>query len=573
MTAGTLEPTKSQVVWPADPYKGLTYYERGDFPLFAGRNADTQRVSRILADGSTRILLLHGSTGCGKSSFLRAALIPFLERGVERFSFAREAEQDVALFVRATHDPLLELATKAWELTNSNDPMLAGISKDSLPQDEEERKRIHPYAIGPVIDRGRYKSISSFASAVAADPERLVDTIGRIAYRRPRTQALVVDQGEEILTLKPGRDGEDFRRQFFMFLSYLSRAEINFRLIIAFRTEYHGRLFALLKAANVNASGVGDYFMSDLAGRDLIEAIERPTSLEEIPGWGIPREHYRFYYQRGLPATIAQQLEKTPLSGGVLPVLQIVCRRLYQKAKAGPQVDGYWVIRNEDLKDLSVARQVDLHLQKGLESAFDSVRNSMNFIARQQESVCWRDVLSELAKPQADGTVTTDVKPTAKLAELAPLKGCKLPFEPVMEFLRKDEWKIVRPVDLTKPDGAKIPCYSLGHDVLGGVLETWKAARKSDREQMRKSFLWVGLAVVGLSFTVNFWASLLVKLRIDSASLQSSLQIIQYAGFAIGIVYILFASLPEDSKAFANLTRAAYSTGSFFSAAKRLPRE
>jgi hypothetical protein len=60
--------------WPKDPYKGLTYYGPGDVPLFAGRDNDIDAVCGSIGLGNMRILLLHGLTGCGKSSFLRAGL-------------------------------------------------------------------------------------------------------------------------------------------------------------------------------------------------------------------------------------------------------------------------------------------------------------------------------------------------------------------------------------------------------------------------------------------------------------------------------------------------------------------
>src|SRR5262249_11298011 len=75
--------------WPDFPYKGLGYYTEADAPLFAGRKEDVVFCARMLADWKTRLLLLHGSTGCGKSSFLRAGLIPYLENRKAGIAFAR----------------------------------------------------------------------------------------------------------------------------------------------------------------------------------------------------------------------------------------------------------------------------------------------------------------------------------------------------------------------------------------------------------------------------------------------------------------------------------------------------
>ena len=68
-----------RVRWPKLPYKGLSPYGPTDRPLFAGRELDTGFCSRLLEMRATRMLVLHGPTGSGKTSFLRAGLIPELE--------------------------------------------------------------------------------------------------------------------------------------------------------------------------------------------------------------------------------------------------------------------------------------------------------------------------------------------------------------------------------------------------------------------------------------------------------------------------------------------------------------
>ena len=554
---------QSDSKWPEEPYKGLGYYGQQDFPLFAGRTTEVQRVAHILASGRTRILLLHGSTGCGKSSFLRAGLIPFLENQIGHFNFAKEsAGTETALFVRSTHDPLLEIAYRAYEVAlrvakeidhtrSETAESFVGTSRSASRLKRMPAEDLARWASEPVIDFEKYPTLAKFTTAVADDPERLVDLIGRIAYFRPRTQALVVDQAEEVLTLKPGPDGDAARRRFFMFLAYLSLSSINFRLIVAFRTEYHGRFYATLKGGGVDAVSVEDYYLRDLTGTELLEAITRPCSTDELPGYGVPRAHYHFYYEEGLPNVIAADLEKTPLTSGSLPVLQLVCRRLYQTAKSQPQVRGSWVIREKDYYDLGgIQGQIDLHLQQALERCCQKFGH--RFLETKLESMRWRDVLSELAKPQADGSVTTDVKLAKALAEKADLRGCKMSFESVMSFLAEDEWRIVRPVELTKvigPTNEKLLCYSLGHDVLGGVLERWKNSRRKDRSGIRKGLIFLGVAVVIASFVM---AALLSEVGV-----RAEISAARVAGIVLGAVICLLAAIP-DNKTFRLLYRPIY---------------
>src|SRR6516225_9786758 len=111
---------------PDDPYKGLTYYGVADMPLFAGRDSDVTAVSSMIGLGKIRILLLHGMTGCGKSSFLRAGLIPALEERGFGYQFLRErplglseTAEDYAtgrpVFIRCGRDPTSRIAEEVFQ--------------------------------------------------------------------------------------------------------------------------------------------------------------------------------------------------------------------------------------------------------------------------------------------------------------------------------------------------------------------------------------------------------------------------------------------------------------------------
>src|SRR5262249_22473687 len=77
---------------PEKPYPSLRYYEHGDRPLFAGRDGDIARCAQILGAADTRMLVLHGESGCGKSSFLRAGLLPHLEEECVGFRALQEED-------------------------------------------------------------------------------------------------------------------------------------------------------------------------------------------------------------------------------------------------------------------------------------------------------------------------------------------------------------------------------------------------------------------------------------------------------------------------------------------------
>ena len=58
---------------PEHPYLPLGCYGPEHRALFDGRDDDVARFAMILDRRETRVLVLHGESGVGKTSFLRAA--------------------------------------------------------------------------------------------------------------------------------------------------------------------------------------------------------------------------------------------------------------------------------------------------------------------------------------------------------------------------------------------------------------------------------------------------------------------------------------------------------------------
>ena len=65
---------------PDEPYRSLAYYDETDRALFTGRDADVVRFAATLDRPDTRILILHGESGTGKTSFLRPGSSPTWRR-------------------------------------------------------------------------------------------------------------------------------------------------------------------------------------------------------------------------------------------------------------------------------------------------------------------------------------------------------------------------------------------------------------------------------------------------------------------------------------------------------------
>jgi WD40 repeat protein/DNA-binding SARP family transcriptional activator len=76
-------PTTREAVEPRNPYKGLRPFQEADAPDFFGRGRATEQLLARMADPGrqARLLAVVGPSGSGKSSLVRAGLLPALRGG------------------------------------------------------------------------------------------------------------------------------------------------------------------------------------------------------------------------------------------------------------------------------------------------------------------------------------------------------------------------------------------------------------------------------------------------------------------------------------------------------------
>jgi energy-coupling factor transporter ATP-binding protein EcfA2 len=77
MSAST-DPDVFNVTLPVRPYPGLRPFGKDEWPIFFGRERMLDDVVERLM--KTRMLVVHGASGCGKSSLIRAGVLPRLEQ-------------------------------------------------------------------------------------------------------------------------------------------------------------------------------------------------------------------------------------------------------------------------------------------------------------------------------------------------------------------------------------------------------------------------------------------------------------------------------------------------------------
>ena len=226
-----------RLVWSGCPYLGLVPFEEPDARVFYGRAelADqlVQRLSGRL-DG-TGMLLVAGESGAGKSSLLRAGLMPRLAVG----ALGPGSQRWPRRVIRPTGSPLRELAMQLAQVAGA-DPVSVYRSLSAAPG---EAPMVVEQAVRTAVGRSADPGPGGSADASACVPPRLV---------------LVVDQFEELFTA--GGDAEAGRVEREGFIAALHAAatvragsqKLPAALVVAaVRADYLGRLIGYppLKAA------------------------------------------------------------------------------------------------------------------------------------------------------------------------------------------------------------------------------------------------------------------------------------------------------------------------------------
>ncbi len=469
---------------PPEPYPSLAFYERKDRALFAGREDDVERFAAMLDDAETRILVLHGESGVGKSSFLHAGVIPYLEEDCLGYRFLRDRQADGAgdqgsvIFVRATQDMFGQLAQALCQFC--------------------ARPYEYPTPLGETVSADLPGVLREFAGEAAHpatvrsllhdDRSALGQILSAISKCLPFTVILVIDQGEEVFTLAQSPEEQQRGRQALDMLRQTVSAAGDFKVILALRTEYYGRVIDRLRRGLHDTGSIREYLLTDFDEDDLTEAIRRPTSAEPIPyAVDIPFEKYGFRYAPGAAEEIARRLTRytTQRRDSVLPLMQVICTQLYRKGRQRPD-------RTVTLADLEAIGGIEGGMRNHVEGLLKDLLQGQPL-----DRWAVRRLFTRLYNQQADGTLTTALLAEDKVR--AQWTG-RMPFD---DFLRSS-----RDLRLLKINTLRIgmdeerPHVSLGHDALAKIAADWDEQFRQGAH-VRRFLLWIGgLAVIVVGVTL-----------------------------------------------------------------------
>jgi WD40 repeat protein len=274
--------------WDGCPYRGLLPFREADADVFYGRERLTTdlavKVAGQLDNGG--LLVVTGASGAGKSSLLRAGLLPALARGLQ----VQDSESWPRLIMTPTQEPLIELATQLAALGGSD----VHLVRSGLTANPDQAHLLARQAV--LADASR----TGRAPAGVYDNLRLV---------------LIVDQFEQLFTLNTDPMREAERQGFITALSAMAgrpadiEAQPSALIVIAVRGDFLDRCagYAELAAAMQDSQ----FVVGPMTDSDLRLAITGPADTAGL------------HLEAALTETILGDLRTagTSAPAGILPLL------------------------------------------------------------------------------------------------------------------------------------------------------------------------------------------------------------------------------------------------------------
>ena len=366
-TDGVAPPPLASVSGEIDsPYRGISAFEERDAPFFFGREADAtqvlERISQLVNEAG--LLVVSGVSGAGKSSLLRAGVLPRL-RGAGLASTPESASWPCLIFT-PSHAPLDELAIRVGSLADTDAATI--------------RRSLHADPAGFALTARQAALMQSGRSAETANGPP------------PESQRLllIIDQFEQLFT----QCSDDEQRQAFITALHAAATDSGPRqvptamVVLAVRADFEARCVEYPQLADAIQSR---FLLTSMTGRQLMMAITEPakragSSVDEDLVKVLLREISS--RQQGQPDAISRP--GTVFGAGVLPLLSHA-------------LDQAWRNRIGDILTLA-----DYERTGGIEGAVaDSAQRAYNRLSRGEQKMA-RQIFTRLTATSSDGLDTAD---------------------------------------------------------------------------------------------------------------------------------------------------------------------
>lgn len=258
------------------PYRGLLYFREEDAPFFFGREAAITQLKSAVQQHN--LVAVVGASGSGKSSVVRAGLVPQL---------------------RKTRDQVWEVAT----MVPTDRPVhaLAAILMPLLEPDMTETDRLI--------------ELNKLAEALLRQAIKLREVVDRVLAKQPGTDRLllIADQWEELFTLCK----DDRARRCFIDNILEATAATKLSVVLTLRGDFFGRAITDYRPLSDRVQGA-QVNLGPMKQEELRLAIEEPAKKGGLT------------FEAGLVDLMLEQASDEP---GHLPLLEFVLRQLWTQRR------------------------------------------------------------------------------------------------------------------------------------------------------------------------------------------------------------------------------------------------
>jgi len=263
----------------SNPYAGLAAFQEHDAARFFGRETMVEQVLSRLVDQP--LLALVGASGAGKSSLVRAGLIPALRRGGDAWE---------SFIMRPGPRPLAALA----EVLN-----------------EHSWQRSSNTASSPLSSSGSSSNMEAILKKLRKEPGYLGVQVRSRAKRRRERALLFVDQFEEVYTLASEEEREAFLQ---CLVGVADDPSSPVRVLVSIRHDFLDRV-AFGSPMFADLISRGTVLVGPLDRRGLQRALVAPAEALS----------YRFESEQ----LVSEMLDTLERTAGALPLLQFTASRLW----------------------------------------------------------------------------------------------------------------------------------------------------------------------------------------------------------------------------------------------------
>lgn len=253
-----------------NPYKGLRAFQEGDASDFYGREQLIQQLLNRMMDEHAlhRFLAVVGPSGSGKSSVVKAGLIPALRKG------AIPGSQNWFY---------IEMVPGASPIAELVDGLMS-ITANPLP---------------------------NLALRLRASPQALHDAVWEALPDDDSELVIMVDQFEEAFT-----QGTDEERIAFLdnIQEAITAPDSRLRVFVTLRADFYDRPLMVAKFSTLMQQ------RTEVVVPLTIEELERAITA--------PARRVKVFFQQGLSAAIVSEVSEQP---GVLPMMQYALTELFER--------------------------------------------------------------------------------------------------------------------------------------------------------------------------------------------------------------------------------------------------